>query len=72
LADPDGFVVRRWSRHLRGWWHSTGLKGCNAWTRDERFVKVFGSEDAARDWLLQAETSGEVVPATTGRDEQPA
>jgi hypothetical protein len=68
LADPDGFVVRRWSRHLKGWFHSTGLKGCNAWTLDERYVKVFGSEDAARDWLLAAATSGEVVPVAERSD----
>lgn len=61
----EGFVVRRWSRHLKGWFFVTGLRGCNAWTLDEGFAKVFGTEAAAREWLVG--TTAELVPAGRAR-----
>lgn len=62
MGEPRGVIARRWIRLLGRYSYCTGLKGCDAWTTEPRWAKVFPDEAAARMWL--AGTSAEVVPAS--------
>lgn len=54
-------IARRLVRFIKKYSYGTGVNGCNSWTMEPRWAKVFADEQAAREWL--AGTAAEVVPA---------
>lgn len=61
MDEVRGVIARRLVRFIKRYSYGTGLKGCNAWTLEPRWAKVFDDEAHAREWL--AGTAAEVVPA---------
>lgn len=61
MGEARGVIARRLVRFIKKYSYGTGLNGCNSWTMQPRWAKVFPDEQAARDWL--AGTAAEVVPA---------
>lgn len=62
LAEVQGVIARRLIRFVKKYSYGTGINGCNAWTMEPRWAKVFSDEAAARKWL--AGKDAEVVPAS--------
>lgn len=54
-------IARRLIRFIKRYSFGTGLNGCNAWTMEPKWAKVFPDEATAREWL--AGKDAEVVPA---------